>query len=664
MGVLTHLDSPKFKAKNGGTKRLRRTKKKLKQRFWTEIYQGAKLFYLSGLINGKYPKNEILNLSRFISVMKFRPLIWRNSHPYMLADRFEDLTPEALVQSSNRKCDRTISLYGYLRGTNMKSNSKVHIPGVGDLAVADITPLPDPCPSAASAEGEKRIKRLDDRQKLIHAPMSDVGGIIYDKDAVYISVPGNFTRSDGSYKEYTEGEHMVMTLQESTATLADKLNETSIQLLSGSKPLSADQVHRFGESAVYENGRLRRRVTFGDEDSDADDIDDASDEEDNVDAEDHGEGVRNALIDEETGEEIAFAESDDDLGENSDDEEPNSKWKENLAENAHRNFLLRKQPSVMDLVYGEDHSEAKEASDEDDKDTLFRPVKTSKAASTEIEDNARTSISEDVLKVWEDVAYLETIRNRFITGDPDAVNQNGDQEDDEGVDMEDEIYGDFEDLETGENGDTAISEDETDEMEKELSPEEALVKKKEDLKKKFNAQYDGDFDEDEDKGASFYEEVKKQMKEQTDLNRQEFENDDPILRAQVEGHRAGQYVRVRLENVPAEFAEHFDPQCPIVVGGLLANEDRYGYVQVRIKRHRWHRRVLKTNDPLIFSVGWRRFQSLPVYSMNDGARNRMLKYTPEHMHCLGTFYGPLMPPNTGFCCVQTVHEASVSNEYV
>ena len=53
MGVLTHLD--KFK----DNKKQRKTKKRLKHRFWTEIYQGAKLFYLSGLINGKYHKHEI-----------------------------------------------------------------------------------------------------------------------------------------------------------------------------------------------------------------------------------------------------------------------------------------------------------------------------------------------------------------------------------------------------------------------------------------------------------------------------------------------------------------------------------------------------------------------------------------------------------------------------
>lgn len=122
MGVLTHLD--KFK----DNKRLRKTKKRLKHRFWTEIYQGAKLFYLSGLINGRYPKNEILNLSRFISVMKFRPLVWRNTHPYVLADRVEDLTdPEAI--RLHPKCDRTVSLYGYMRGTNLKTNMKVSAVG-------------------------------------------------------------------------------------------------------------------------------------------------------------------------------------------------------------------------------------------------------------------------------------------------------------------------------------------------------------------------------------------------------------------------------------------------------------------------------------------------------------------------------------------------------
>lgn len=81
MGVLTHMDMIK------NPKALKKTKKKLKHRFWTEIYQGAKLFYLTGLVNGEYRRNEIHNLARFISVMKFKDLGYRLNHSFIVCDR-------------------------------------------------------------------------------------------------------------------------------------------------------------------------------------------------------------------------------------------------------------------------------------------------------------------------------------------------------------------------------------------------------------------------------------------------------------------------------------------------------------------------------------------------------------------------------------------------
>ena len=69
---------------------------------------------------------------RFISVMKVRPLVWREAHPYLIADRMEDITdPESL--RVNPKVDRNISLYGYIRGTSIKNHSNVHIAGEGIL---------------------------------------------------------------------------------------------------------------------------------------------------------------------------------------------------------------------------------------------------------------------------------------------------------------------------------------------------------------------------------------------------------------------------------------------------------------------------------------------------------------------------------------------------
>jgi ribosome biogenesis protein BMS1 len=70
---------------------------------------------------------------------------------------------------------------------------------------------------------------------------------------------------------------------------------------------------------------------------------------------------------------------------------------------------------------------------------------------------------------------------------------------------------------------------------------------------------------------------------------------------------------------------------------------------------RWYPKTLKTNDPLIFSIAWRRYQSMPVFSTEDqNDRHRMLKYTPEHMHCYATFYGPSVPPNTGILAYQNL----------
>ena len=68
---------------------------------------------------------------------------------------------------------------------------------------------------------------------------------------------------------------------------------------------------------------------------------------------------------------------------------------------------------------------------------------------------------------------------------------------------------------------------------------------------------------------------------------------------------------------------------------------------VDIKSHSYSREVF------LWPAGWRRFQSLPMFATEDAnGRHRMLKYTPEHMHCLAAVWGPLAPPNTGVIAIQ------------
>lgn len=652
IGVLTHLDLIKK------PKTLRATKKRLKHRFWTEIYAGAKLFYLSGIINGRYPDTEIQNLSRFISVMKFRPLAFRTTHPYFLADRMEELTPRELVRETP-KMDRTITVYGYLRGTHMRQNQAVHIPGVGDLVAASVERLTDPCP--LPTQDSERRRKLSDKAKLIHAPMSDVGGVMFDKDAVYINVPGQFSKRDG--EDAGEGERMMHDLQDARATLDSRAAEGGLQLFEG------------GEQVRLPSGRVRRRATFAGDEEPLDE-DAASDEEGDEDADEDEEAVRRRydIDDDAQEEEIAYAESDSDLdlGDAEDAEQPvgdadgdvldaeddeqdaeeHPAWKRDLAARAENTVLSnwqRRKPDLMRQIYNSDQTPEEIAAgtsaprgeqSEKQVDDFFRVVEDGqtelqKRTALPVPEESRPPVAAEELAEWADEEKLDSIRHLFITGEDEGARpagQEGDEPDGQAAEAEPE-------------------EEPEGEADDEEARAKALAEKKAALKRKFDEQYD---DEDEEGGEDWYTEQKRELARQAEMNEAEFQDEDEATREQVAGFRPGTYVRIEFNSVPCEFVQNFDPAYPIVVGGLLPNETSFGFLQARIKRHRWHKRILKTNDPLIFSLGWRRFQSIPIYTMDDGTRNRMLKYTPEHMHCLASFFGPAALPNTGFCAFNTL----------
>jgi ribosome biogenesis protein BMS1 len=715
-GILTHLDF--FKKQST----LRATKKRLKHRFWSELYHGAKLFYLSGVINGRYPDREIHNLSRFLSVMKNpRPLIWRNSHPYCLADRLLDVTPPTEIEE-NHKCDRQVALYGYLRGTNFPADgARVHVPGVGDLTVREIEALPDPCPTpfldraVAKASGKAHRRKLGEKQKVLFAPMSDVGGVLVDKDAVYIDVKTNTFDLDADDDENRGfGEQLMMSLQAERKLLGEV--DAGVRLFQGSKQLKAD------EAVDNDSGRktmrgIRSSVPNGASSTAAEDIDDegfvSGDGNSEVDEDDDdadingfpehsgrpGFATRDEFDEAGDADNLDFADSNSDMGSDSesddfengnelldndvgDEDDGGLRWKANLAANArqmHASKVAFRAVDLTKLMYnlkisphevmsrwaGDEVDEDLSAEMDGEEDNFFSKTKSTHETSAEDRQTPLYSYEKLVAK-WEDEEHIQSLMSRF-TKSSVATSANADEEDVDGDDdsnaMSDEGDGDFEDLEAGFDDGTEPKADLTIEEERAKN-----AKRKEELKLRFEEEdregftnakksevkeAEQEFGEDE-----WYDAQKAMLQKQLDINKAEFDSLDPVSRARAEGFKPGTYARMVLDKVPYEFVRAFNPKLPVIIGGLAPTEDRFGFVQVRIKRHRWHKKILKTNDPLIFSLGWRRFQSVPLYSISDSrTRNRMLKYTPEHMHCFGTFWGPLVAPNTGFCCVQ-----SFSNE--
>jgi ribosome biogenesis protein BMS1 len=564
--------------------------------------------------------------------------------------------------------------------------------------------------------------------------MSDVGGVLVDKDAVYIDVKTSTFNKDDEIEGRGLGEQLMVNLQGERRLLGDA--EDGLRLFAGGDsvkaPVDSDDVADFGR-------KLPRRARIVERDDEVEDLEDeayesGSDDEPEVAGSDldddaevdvledeipsngvlgtnrHGEKNQDRHVDGD----LAYADSDSDLGSVSsvedqefdegeledddgsgDEEDGELRWKDNLADRALQlhgkkrpyrtgelarlmyNMTLTPKQAV--LQWRGDEPEDVQELEEDDQEEFFRRAKRTKTQHEDEDRSLQTFDYETLQQKWSDPERFEALRRRMTSGGTRSRGNghgNGDDDEFDGLDeddegAEDEGDGAFEDLETGEvfGGDEPVpGQEESSNIEAER---EKNARKKEELKLRFeeedregflndksNARAGGDpqdeFGEDE-----WYDHQKSLLEKQQGINRAEFDQLDELSRVRVEGYKAGTYARIILDGVPCEFVENFDPRMPLLIGGLTPTEDRMGFVQIRIKRHRWHKKIMKTNDPLIFSLGWRRFQTMPVYNISDSrTRNRMLKYTPEHMHCFGTFYGPLIAPSTPFCCVQSFSNSS------
>ncbi|SCU93364.1 LANO_0E03686g1_1 [Lachancea nothofagi CBS 11611] len=728
LGVATHLDL--FKSQST----LRASKKRLKHRFWTEVYQGAKLFYLSGVINGRYPDREILNLSRFISVMKFRPLKWRNEHPYLMADRITDITHPELLETQGKQIDRKVALYGYLHGTALTSvaGARVHLAGIGDYSISHVEKLPDPCPTpyfqqkqeeyerermkeegVAGTGAPRRRKRLDDKQKLIYAPMSDVGGVLMDKDAVFIDV-GTKNGEGASFvpgEEKGEGEKLVTSLQSAEKSIGESFNGVGLQLFSNGQELhAADEVadDLSDEENEASNGKnvgrksLRKPRIYGksvqEDDAEIDGL--ASDDEGDNDAFDDDEDHQRRLveIDFNSGKGESIEPQTDSEFELSDHEE--DVWSRSTASKLQGTKNRRRKWDIGKLIYMdnvspstcikrwrgvEDDDENDENADDEEEDFFSKKdgaITNKSEADDDLEKfKPHFETFKNLMSKW---SNFDSIKSRLVgTSRPTSTNKET-----EGGDGDEEVYGDFEDLEEEEGQESAgddVDEDskqDSDDNDSEKSfadfeEEEKLdltveqereqnAAKKENMRLQFEMEEGENFKEDDPNNEfdTWYELQKAKMAKQLEINAAELESMTPEQRQKIEGFRAGSYVRVVFDGLPMEFVENFDPKYPVIMGGLLPTELKFGIVKARIRRHRWHKKILKTNDPLVLSLGWRRFQTLPIYTTSDSrTRNRMLKYTPEHSYCSASFYGPLCSPNTTFCGVQVVANSDTTGNF-
>ncbi|KAI3841781.1 hypothetical protein MKW92_000465 [Papaver armeniacum] len=122
--------------------------------------------------------------------------------------------------------------------------------------------------------------------------------------------------------------------------------------------------------------------------------------------------------------------------------------------------------------------------------------------------------------------------------------------------------------------------------------------------------------------------------------------------------RMGSYLKFAICNVPSKMVNNYDPSRPILIGGISPEEDIVGCISARFERHSLHMKSLKTKDPIIVSVGWRRYQTTPIYALED--LRKILEFTPEDEPCSAAFCGPFATPGTGVVAVQSLADSKAA----
>ncbi|GAA50346.1 ribosome biogenesis protein BMS1 [Clonorchis sinensis] len=748
--VLNHLDTYKDSSSS------RAVRRKIKQRLWVDL--NSKIFLLSRFQPKKYPTSEepanefskpgdyliaeVRRLARMIIVKIPRATDWRTSHPYMLIDRLEDITDSTLLSESPH-ADRTVSMYGWVRGAPLPpalTSPGIHIAGLGDFTLADCTRQPDPCPlpnqiaamaNTASSTG-KPSRHLAERDRKIYAPMSSLGGVLFDRDATYIDLGGSHYLT----QQRQRGGHS----QVVTQTALDEVHATFGHLGGLDEQMESEHRVRILGDTPYLLGKQ-----IGMDDEEMNTATDTSDnEKEDSDEEDDQSTESTASVTQTESVEDAKVFSDNlfagflvPAGTEPSGQPPAETRKHHQSSSPNKNVHLEVKQVLDDIdwrttrparinwnriIYGQVQSSGNdEATTKSMVDGLFRVPSQQgfddhpmTVRTHDFTIPLRFGISASPPTDWTDPGVLERIANRFTTGQWDAsedaqtllqtdaqaraalaaqeahkyaaasaskVRYKGASDGYSEEEMEDVEGG-----EAGEEEDAADTYDTSDESDAEMASDEdvfagsdkqsgdsggqesdaekddpnaefekrllrptkrqKLLEKRKRHKALFEKLYEAAGGGSE--ATAFYDKLLAAKEAQLAANRAVLQSLSEEAVEQLEGFPPGAYVRLEFRGIPYQFIDRFNPCQPLVAGGLPSAEEAKGYIQVRFRTHRWLKRVLRSNDPITVSIGWRRYQTVGVFSKEEhNLRNRFLKYSLPHEHCLVTIYGPLVPAKTG-----------------
>lgn len=134
--------------------------------------------------------HNIDKIVRQIEVMKYRPVEWKCTHPYVVVDNYRDGYA-----------------YGFLRGGPIGNEVNVHVPGFGDFSISKIEILKDPCPLDSKANiFYNQVEDFNDEMS-----QSSVAEILeFDNDEIKMFENENNDKIDYDESISNESDHSAM----------------------------------------------------------------------------------------------------------------------------------------------------------------------------------------------------------------------------------------------------------------------------------------------------------------------------------------------------------------------------------------------------------------------------------------------------------------------
>ncbi|CAG5132552.1 unnamed protein product, partial [Candidula unifasciata] len=105
----------------------------------------------------------------------------------------------------------------------------------------------------------------------------------------------------------------------------------------------------------------------------------------------------------------------------------------------------------------------------------------------------------------------------------------------------------------------------------------------------------------------------------------------------------GSFITVHISNVPKSLIDSRSPSQPLTVFGLFPNEHKMTLISTAITRVAAFTAPVKSKDPLIFQIGFRRFSTSPVFSEHSYQNKfKMERFLPQSGFIAASMFAPIM----------------------